>query len=109
MQDGRLGVAMTIPNQWVEVYQVPTMGVRYATVNISALNMSDGPAKMDLAITIGTTPSMEEFVLFKNSLPESGAINDLTCRTLSPGERVLVRADNENVSVRVEGLIKPGN
>ena len=102
MASGKLGAA-DLPAGGVEtlLYTVPASTV--ATVNIRIANRNTAAAKIRVAIGTGASPSATDYFDYDVSVPANGILED-TGIVCSSGEKVWVRSDVSNVSVRVHGF-----
>jgi hypothetical protein len=106
MANGLLGKAMSVANNFVKVYEVPSTGVAFATASYNALNMDIADVFLKVAISTSETPSPADFIDFNAKIPLNGGIIERTCVAMSPGEKMFFQADSSNVSIRVHGLEK---
>lgn len=76
---------------------------KVTTANIRFANRNALPAKIRLAIGVGAEPAGTDYMSYDLELPPNGTIED-TGVVLSAGEKVWVRSDVANVSVRAHGM-----
>lgn len=69
-----------------------------ATLNIRFCNRGAQSPKFRVAIGTGTAPAAEDYITFDKGIVEDTAV------VLSAGEKIWVRSDVANVSVRVHGF-----
>lgn len=101
MTAGKLGSAALAANTDTALYTVPANVV--ATVNVSICNRGATTTKVRLAVSANTTPEAGEYLEYETTLPANGVL-ERTCIACSAAEKVVVRADTPNVSVRVHGF-----
>lgn len=75
----------------------PVSAGKVATLNIRFCNRSGGAAKYRVAIGTGGVPAAADYITHDKEIVEDTAI------VLSTGEKVWVRSDVANVTVRVHG------
>lgn len=107
MANGLLGKQVSQTNQFVLLYEVPATGVEFATVTIHVLNMHTDIAQVDVAITNAATPTDADFIGYKDELVAEGGVVEYNCYTVSPGEKIYMRSNNNRTTGRVHGLEKP--
>lgn len=83
------------------VYTVPASTL--ATANIRVANRNASTAKIRVAIGTGASPDAADYIDYDISLAANGIIED-TGIVCGAGEKVWVRSDVSNVSVRVHGF-----
>ena len=101
MASGKLGTANLAAGADTLVYTVPSSTV--ATINIRVANRNAAAAKVRVAIGTGETPTAADYIDYDISLAANGILED-TGLVCSSGEKVWVRSDVANVSVRVHGF-----
>lgn len=106
MANGRLGVAVSLAGSDVQVYQVPTSGVLFSTISINIVNKGTVSGNVNVALSLNATPDLSDYIEYNTNISENGGILERTCKLLSPGERVIIHADTNDFSIRVEGLEK---
>lgn len=106
MANGRLGVGVSVAGSDVQIYQVPASGVLFATVSINIVNKGVASGKVRVALSLNATPDLADYIEFDTEIAENGGILERACKLLSPGERVIIHADTNDFSIRVEGLEK---
>jgi hypothetical protein len=106
-KNGLLGKAVSATSKYVSVYTAPTnAGLDFSTVNVLMCSTSDSDSTVRLARTVGDTPAATDFILYGVTIG-SGQTLEQTCIILSPGESILVYADNDKISTQVSGFEKP--
>ena len=101
MASGKLGTANLASGADTLVYTVPAN--TRATVNIRIANRNAAAAKIRVAIGTGASPGAADYIDYDISLAANGILED-TGLVCSAGEKVWVRSDVANVSVRVHGF-----
>lgn len=99
MTSGRLGVAMSSAQTWVEVYTAPQDG----TLSVRCLNQGSTDAKILLALSVLNIPSTEE-IIDAGKVPRNGGMVENSGIPVSRGERVCLWAESSTISVRVYGF-----
>ena len=101
MASGKLGSADLAAGADTLLYTVPASTV--ATLNIRITNRNSVPAKIRVAIGAGAAPAAADYIDYDVSVGASGILED-TGIVCGAGEKVWVRSDVANVSVRVHGF-----
>lgn len=101
MASGKLGSANLAATTDTLLYTVPAS--TWATVNIRVANRNSRAAKIRVAIGSGASPALGDYMDYDIPVPENGILED-TGIVCSAGEKVWVRSDLDNVSVRVHGF-----
>ncbi|MDP3638683.1 MAG: hypothetical protein U0989_02455 [Azonexus sp.] len=101
MASGKLGSAALAAAADTLIYTVPDGKV--ATLNIACANRDSVSAKVRIAIGVGANPTNDDYVQYDTSLAGNGVI-ERTGIVCGAGEKVWVRSDIANVSVRVHGF-----
>lgn len=101
MASGKLGSANLAANTDTLLYTVPAS--TRATVNIRVANRNSSAAKIRVAIGSGASPALDDYMDYDIPVPENGILED-TGIVCGAGEKVWVRSDLGNVSVRVHGF-----
>lgn len=102
MASGKLGAAdLPAGGAGTLLYTVPASTV--STVNVRFANRNAAIAKIRLAIGIGESPAVTDYLSYDQALPANGIIED-TGIVCSAGEKVWAVSDVANVSVRVHGF-----
>lgn len=101
MASGKLGVANLAAGADTLVYTVPASTI--ATVNIRVANRNASAVKIRVAIGTGASPAAGDYIDYDISVPASGILED-TGIVCGAGEKIWVRSDVANVSVRVHGF-----
>ena len=101
MASGKLGSANLAAGADMLVYTVPASTV--ATINIRVANRNAAAAKVRVAIGTGASPDAADYIDYDISVPANGILED-TGLVCSAGEKIWVRSDVANVSVRVHGF-----
>lgn len=99
MASGKLGAADLAAEADTLIYTVPAGKV--ATVNVRFANRNAAEVKIRLAIGTGATPAAEDYLDY--DVPVILILED-TGLALSAGEKIWVRSDTANVSVRAHGM-----
>ena len=102
MASGNLGSAALAANADTLLYTVPAGKV--TTLNINCCNRdAAASAKVRIAIGAGANPANADYIEYGTSLLANGVLerSGFVC---GAGEKVWVRADTANVSVRVYGF-----
>lgn len=76
----------------------PVPAGKVATLNIRFCNRSGGAAKYRVAIGTGASPAAEDYITYDKDVVEDTGI------VCGAGEKIWVRSDVANVSVRVHGF-----
>lgn len=107
MSNGLLGKAISSTNNWVTLYTAPSSAViDFTTVNIHIVNKDVDIASVDLAITTNGSPSDVDFIGFKDELNAEGGAVEYNCFIVSPGEKIMMRSNNNLTIGRAHGLEK---
>lgn len=80
-----------------------TAGVTPQTFNVRFANRNAAIVKIRVAIGAGGAPAATDYVDYDISIPANGILED-TGLVASSGEKVWVRSDTANVSVRAHGM-----
>jgi hypothetical protein len=104
MSNGLLGKSMSSNTSNIVLYTVPATA-EFATVTVAILNQDTTDRNFDLIITSGS-PSAVDYIEKTATIPAKG-VYERTCLVLSPGEKIIVYADTNLMSVRVFGLEQP--
>lgn len=102
-QSGKLGSASVSAASHTTVYQVPALGVSFATVNINLVNTGASAISTRLALGATANPSAADYIEY-NFILQPGEVLERTGQVLSPGERVIVFSDLAGAVVRVHGI-----
>jgi len=99
----------SIANTYQILYELPNTGVTYAIVAVKAVNR-DTANSVPIWIAVGPTatsgsptPATNEHIEYNTTLPPGGGMERGSI-ILAPGEKVVVRANSNNVSFRLHGL-----
>lgn len=103
MANGLLGKSMCVTNDFVTPYMVPAAGISYSVPSIQLLNIGNSAANVKVYITTSVTPGNGDMVDM-STLDANGGNLSLSCRCLSPGEKIMVHSSSNLVVARVEGL-----
>lgn len=101
MASGKLGTANLAAGADTTVYTVPASTV--ATINIRVANRNAAAAKVRVAIGTGASPDAADYIDYDILLAANGILED-TGIVCGAGEKIWVRSDVANVSVRVHGF-----
>lgn len=101
MASGKLGSADLAAATDTLLYTVPAGTI--ATVNVRVANRNSASAKVRVAIGAGASPAASDYVDYDIPVPGNGILED-TGIVCSAGEKIWVRSDLANVSVRVHGF-----
>ena len=101
MASGKLGTANLAAGADTLVYTVPSSTV--ATINIRVANRNASAVKIRVAIGTGASPDAADYNDYDVSVPANGILED-TGIVCGAGEKLWVRSDVSNVSVRVHGF-----
>jgi len=102
MASGKLGSAnLPAGGAGTLLYTVPASTV--STVNVRFTNRNTATTRVSLAIGVGASPAVTDYLTYDQVLPANGIIED-TGIVCSAGERVWAISDTANVSVRVHGF-----
>lgn len=101
MASGNLGSAALEANADTLLYTVPAGKV--ATLNINCTNRDAGNVKVRIAIGAGAAPANRDYIEYDVNVLGNGVLerSGIVC---GAGEKVWVRADTPNVSVRIHGF-----
>jgi len=102
MAYGKLGTAISIANTDVVVYTVP-VNSKYAECFLNILNTNTVDAIVSVAITSLATPVVSDYIEQGAVVPANGGILTRTDLVCSPGEKIVINANNANCVVRVNG------
>jgi hypothetical protein len=105
MSNGVLGKSMSVANTDVVVYTVPVTA-EFATVSIQAVNTGVLDATVRVAIGTSPTPSIGDYIEYDTIIPANGGGLNITCMLCSTTENVIVRANTNDIAIRVFGLEK---
>jgi len=100
MANGKLGSADLLAATDTLLF---TAGVTPQTFNIRFANRNATAVKVRVAIGTGEAPAMEDYVDYDVTVQPNGILED-TGMVSSSGEKVWVRSDTANVSVRAHGM-----
>ncbi len=106
MAQGRLGTAVSTSGADVDVYQVPGSGVLFTTATVKIVNRGTADSAVRVAIALTSTPGLAEYIEYDTIIAANGGILERGFNLMSPGEHVIVHADSNDLSIRVEGLEK---
>lgn len=101
MAAGKLGAADLGAAVDTLLYTVPASTV--TTLNIRASNRNPSAIKVRIAIGTGGAPAAADYIDYDVAVAANGILED-TGIVCSAGEKVWVRSDLANVSVRVHGF-----
>lgn len=101
MASGKLGTANLAAGADMLVYTVPASTI--ATVNIRVANRNASAVKIRVAIGTGASPAAGDYIDYDISVAANGILED-TGIVCGAGEKIWVRSDVANVSVRVHGF-----
>lgn len=102
MPSGKLGSADLTAATDTVLYTVPPTTV--ASASVSFVNRTASPVKVRLSAGSAATPAAADYLLYDAVVPPTGEPAGVTGLALSPGEKVVARADAAGVSVRVHGF-----
>lgn len=105
MANGRLGTAVSSAGNDVDVYQVPASGVIVSAVTIAIVNRGTSDVTTRVAVSLTATPGLAEYIEYDMVIPANG-VYERGVKLLSPGEHIIVHADRDDLSIRVDGLEK---
>lgn len=80
-----------------------TAGVTPQTFNVRFANRNGSTVKIRVAIGAGGAPATTDYVDYDVSVPANGILEDVGL-VASSGEKIWVRSDTANVSVRAHGM-----
>lgn len=101
MASGKLGAADLAAAADTLLYTVPASTV--TTLNIRVANRNASPIKVRVAIGSGAAPAVNDYIDYDITVGANGALED-TGIVCSAGEKVWVRSDQANASVRIHGF-----
>lgn len=101
MASGKLGVANLAAGADTLIYTVPASAI--ATVNIRMANRNSSSVKIRVAIGTGASPAAADYIDYDVTIPANGILED-TGIVCSAGEKIWVRSDISNVTVRIHGF-----
>jgi len=104
MSIGLLGKSAISSVANTTVYITPT-GINHAVVNILACNTSASNVSLRIAISDDSTVDANEYIDYDVVLLP-GTSRERTAIVLSPGERIIMRADDVGIVARVHGFEK---
>lgn len=96
---GLYGKKVSVEDQTIEVCEIPEV----ATINIEAVNCSQHPAYVNIAISKRSTPIAEDFIEHSLYLKGTGVLIR-SAIVVSPNEKIFIYSTNSNCSVRVHGI-----
>ena len=100
---GKLGSAVLSADVYTAVYTVPAE--TSATINIAAVNRNAEDVPVRIAITNqAETPLDSDFVEFNAVVPGNGGVLERTGIVVGAGEKVMVYASKEDMTVRIHGF-----
>lgn len=102
MASGKLGSAAPAADTDTTVYTVPSATV--ATVNVSVVNRGADAATVRVAITSAASPAAADWVEYDAPVPGAGGVLERTALVAGAGEKIIVRANTANCTVRVHGF-----
>lgn len=99
MATGKLGSADLLAATDTLLFTASTV----QTFNVRFVNRNTTPVKVRLAVGSGANPVAADYLDYDVTVPANGILEDigLVC---SVGEKVWVRSDTANVSVRAHGM-----
>ncbi len=100
MQIGKLGTANLAANSDTIVYSA---NATEQTCVVFLTNRNASDTTVNVAIGTGTSPAAKNYIAFANVIPANGTLK-LTDIAMSVNEKMFVRSDLADVSVRVNGL-----
>lgn len=100
MASGKLGSADLVATIDTLLF---TAGATPQTFNIRFANRNATSVKVRVAIGAGASPAVSDYVDYDVSILANGILED-TGFVASSGEKVWVRSDTANVSVRAHGM-----
>lgn len=100
MASGKLGSADLVAATDTLLF---TAGVTPQTFNVRFANRNTAAVKVRVAIGTGANPAATDYVDYDVTVPANGILED-TGLVCSSGEKVWVRSDAANVSVRAHGM-----
>lgn len=107
MANGLFGKGLSQENTWINYYEVPnTVVVSKATINL--VNTINEAIIFDVAISANVTPSPEDFYEYQVTL-NPGQIYERSCSYLSPGEKIFIRVNKNDIPVRCSGVEVSGS
>lgn len=101
MPSGKLGSANLIAETDTLLYTVPDLKI--ATVNIRIVNRNPTVIAVRVAIGAGTSPTNVDYIDYDAVVPGYGILEE-TAVVCGAGEKVWVRSNFDNVSVRIHGF-----
>ena len=101
MASGKLGTANLAAGADTLVYTVPASSV--ATINIRVANRNSTTVAIRVAIGTGASPDAADYIDYDLPLAANSILED-TGIVCGAGEKLWVRSDVSNVSVRVHGF-----
>ena len=100
MASGKLGSADLVAATDTLLF---TAGATPQTFNVRFANRNTAAVKVRVAIGTGANPAATDYVDYDVTVPANGILED-TGLVCSSGEKVWVRSDAANVSVRAHGM-----
>ena len=76
---------------------------KVTTVNVRFANRNPTPVKVRVAIGVGGAPANMDYIDYDVSVIANGVLED-TGLVMTAGEKMWVRSDTANVSVRAHGM-----
>lgn len=101
MASGKLGAADLAAAADTLLYTVPASTV--STLNIRVANRNAGQIKVRIAIGVAAAPAVTDYIDYDVVVGANGILED-TGIVCGAGEKVWVRSDLANVSVRIHGF-----
>lgn len=105
MANGRLGSGVSVTGTNVVYYTVPN-NVEFATITICVTSRSSNDVTMKLSVGPSTIPNLEDYLEYDTVLPAYGML-ERTCVVVSTGEKVILNANSDDLSIRIHGLEQP--
>ena len=101
MASGKLGSVNLVADTDTLVYTVPAGKV--STVNIRVCNRNASGIAISVAVGSGGSPATTDYIDYETVVPAKGMLED-TAVVCSAGEKIWVRSNTKDVSVRVHGF-----
>jgi hypothetical protein len=101
MPTGRLGIADLTANTLTTLYTCPSQTFTVASVSVCNRNSTDVTFRM--AISESDTPTNAEYIEFDVLLTPNGVL-ERTSLVLDAGKKIVVRSNNDDVSVVAFGI-----
>lgn len=101
MASGKLGAADLAVA--IDTLLFTAAASKVTTANVRFANRNASPVKVRLAIGVGASPANTDYIDYDVTVIANGIMED-TGLVMTAGEKMWVRSDTANVSVRAHGM-----